>query len=113
MDEEIRCLEENEAWEIVDKPETGTIVQCKWVFKKKQDADGRLKHRARLVAKGFTEKPGVDFDEIFSPVIRHSTFRLLIAMSVNLNLKVTHLDVKTAFLNGYLDNEVFMFQPEG
>lgn len=111
--DELRSFEENEAWEIVDIPESGTIVKCKWVFKRKVCADNSVRYRARLVAKGYTQKPGIDFDETFSPVVRHSTLRLLIALSVKLNLDITHLDVKTAFLNGYLKEQVFMEIPEG
>lgn len=113
IEDELASFEENEAWEVVKKPENATIVQCKWVFKKKFDSSGKVRYKARLVAKGFTQRPGVDYEETFSPVVRHSTLRLLIALSVNLELRTTHLDVTTAFLNGSLTETVFMMQPEG
>lgn len=113
MDEELRSFERNQAWELVDIPEGGTVVQCKWVFKRKCDSEGEVKYRARLVAKGFTQKSGIDYNETFSPVVRHSTLRLLIALSVEFNFKITHLDVTTAFLNGILKENVFMTIPDG
>lgn len=114
MCEEIQCFEDNEAWELVDNlPDSSTVVPCKWVFKRKTSENGDVKHRARLVAKGCVQKAGVDYSDVFSPVVRHSTLRLLIALAVKLNLKITHLDVKAAFLNGVLDQPVYMKQPEG
>lgn len=113
MDDELQSFEDNSAWDIVDVPDNGTIVQCKWVFKKKVDSDQNICYRARLVAKGYSQRPGIDFDETFSPVLRHSTLRLLFALAVKLNLDVDHLDVKTAFLNGFLDENVFMKIPAG
>lgn len=113
MDEELQAFEDNNAWELVDLPESASVVQCKWVFKRKVNSEGKVQHRARLVARGFTQKPGVDYDETFSPVVRHSTLRLLMALSVELDLNITHLDVKTAFLNGILQEDIFLQQPEG
>lgn len=111
--EELKCFEENCAWEVVDVPKSGTIVQCKWVLKKKIGPDNQVRYRARLVAKGFTQRPGVDYVETFSPVVRHSTLRLLFALSVKLKLDITHLDVTTAFLNGELNENIFMQKPQG
>lgn len=113
MAEEFISFDENEAWDVVDRPENGSVVDCKWVFKRKSESDGSVRYRARLVARGFTQIPGVDFDETFSPVVRHSILRLLFAISVKYDLEITHLDVATAFLNGHLDKEVFMNKPEG
>lgn len=112
MDHELSCFEKNRAWEVVNVPSKGTIVKCKWVFKRKCDGN-EVRYRARLVAKGYGQQPGTDYNEIFSPVVRHSTLRLLFALSVRLCLKMYHLDVPTAFLNGDLDEEVFMMMPEG
>ena len=88
-------------------------MNCKWVFKEKIGSDGNVTYRARLVAKGFSQRPGIDFDETFSPVVKHSTLRLLFALSVKLGLSIHHLDVVTAFLNGKLKENVFMEIPEG
>jgi hypothetical protein len=112
MREELKSFSENDTWELVDRPKDGTVVKNRWVFKKKYDSDGEVRYRARLVAKGFTQKEGVDFTETFSPVLRYSTLRLLFALSVQLNLNMNHLDVPAAFLNGYLKENVFMEIPE-
>lgn len=113
MMNEMYSLIQNETWDIVDPPERSTLVDCKWVFKVKFDCENKKSYRARLVAKGFTQKFGIDYGETFSPVVRHSTLRLLIALSVNIDLDIFHLDVTTAFLHGHLDETVFMKQPEG
>ena len=116
MQDEMSYFAENDAWDLVDPPDTNSgvsVVQCKWVFKKKSDSENGVSFRARLVAKGFTQREGIDYDETFAPVIRFSSLRLLLALSVQLDLNITHLDVKTAFLNGELKETVFMKQPEG
>lgn len=116
MADEMQSFAENDAWDLVDSPNPCSgmsVVQCKWVFKKKCDSENGLSFRARLVAKGFTQKAGIDYDETFAPVIRFSSLRLLLALSVKLDLNITHFDVKTAFLNGHLNEKVFMRQPEG
>lgn len=114
MSEEIQCFNDNKAWELVDSLPTGaTLVPSKWVFKKKTSEGGEVRYRARLVAKGYVQKAGIDYGDVFSPVVRHSTLRLLIALAVKLDLKIVHLDVKTAFLNGLLEQPVYMQQPEG
>lgn len=113
VSEEIQCFEDNNAWELVDIPVSGTIVKCKWVLKKKLDSEDNIRYRARLVAKGFMQKKGLDYEETFSPVVRYATLRLLFALAVKLNLDITHLDVTTAFLNGDLEECIFMQKPEG
>lgn len=113
MTDELQSFQDNQAWEVVDTPSNASVVQCKWVFKKKFDSNNKVRYRARLVAKGFTQKVGIDYQETFSPVIRHSTLRLLFAISVQLGMDITHLDVKTAFLNGHLKESIFMHLPEG
>ncbi|CAH2104034.1 unnamed protein product [Euphydryas editha] len=112
MKEELQSFSDNDTWELVDRPSVGTVVKNKWVFKKKFNSDGEVRFRARLVAKGFTQVKGVDFNETYSPVLRYSTLRLLFALSVNLDLNMNHLDVPTAFLNGYINECVFMELPE-
>ncbi|KAG6438793.1 hypothetical protein O3G_MSEX000229 [Manduca sexta] len=112
VQEELRSFNENDAWELVDAPDNGTIVQCKWVLRKKYDSDNKVRYRARLVAKGFSQKKGVDYTETFSPVVRHTTLRLLFSLSVKLKLTVSHLDVKTAFLNGNLEETIYMQKPD-
>lgn len=108
MLEEIESFDENQAWDLTVLPENGKVVKCKWVFKKKYNSENQVRYRARLVAKGFTQRAGIDYDETFAPVVRHSTLRLLIGLSVKYDLKITHLDVTTAFLNGHLQENVYM-----
>ncbi|KAF2905648.1 hypothetical protein ILUMI_00526 [Ignelater luminosus] len=112
MAEELQSFEDNQVWEIVDAPDSASVVQCKWVLKKKFDCDDKVRYRASLVAKSFTQKAGVDYQETFSLVIRQSTLRLLFALSVQLDTDITHLDVTTAFLNGCLKESIFMHLPE-
>lgn len=113
MKDELQAFEENEAWvQVSDLPSDKTLVQCKWVFKKKVNSDNNVCYRARLVAKGFTQRRGIDYDDTFSPVVRHSTLKLLFALSVQLKLDFTHLDVKTVLLNGFLKEDIYMVQPD-
>lgn len=112
MQEELQSFRDNDTWELVDRPTAGTVVKNKWVFKKKCDSSGIVRYRARLVAKGFSQIKGMDYNETFSPVLRYSTLRLLFALSVKLDLRMNHLDVPTAFLNGNIDECVFMEIPE-
>jgi hypothetical protein len=114
MKEEYKSLMQNNAWILVDLPDNKRAIQSKWVFKIKQDCKGNVdRYRARLVAKGYDQKSGIDYSETFSPVVRGSTLRLLFALSVNMNVQIDHLDVKTAFLNGDLNEQVYMHQPQG
>lgn len=113
MAEELKSFEDNEAWELVNVPKGASVVKCKWVLKKKYDSENNVRFRARLVAKGYTQRYGVDYDETYAPVVRHTTLRLLFALSVQLGLDISHLDVTTAFLNGYLDEDIYMQKPEG
>lgn len=114
MEEELNSLKENEVYTFVDRPAEKKIVKNKWVFKIKRNSDGSIsRYKARLVAKGFTQVYGEDYDETFSPVVRNSTIRFLMALSIELDLSIDHLDVMTAFLNGELEEDVYMEQPEG
>ncbi|KAJ8709817.1 hypothetical protein PYW08_000038 [Mythimna loreyi] len=111
MEDELQSFHENEAWELVEKPSGVRVVNCKWVYKKKLNSDNSVRFRARLVAKGFTQLEGIDYKETFSPVLKYSTLKLLFAISVNLDLSIRHFDVTTAFLNGHLDEVVYMQLP--
>ena len=113
MQEELQSFEDNDAWELVDVPSDATIVQCKWVLNKKFDVTDEVRYRARLVAKGFTQKRGIDYEDTFSPVVKHSTLRMLFALSVQWGMDINHLDVTTAFLNGHLKENIYMMIPEG
>ncbi|KAI3510533.1 hypothetical protein L1887_17599 [Cichorium endivia] len=114
MKSELEVIEKNKTWNLVELPPGRKPIGLKWVFKLKKDPDGRvLKHKARLVAKGYVQKPGIDFDEVFAPVARIETVRILLALAGNNGWLVHHLDVKSAFLNGDLEEEVYVTQPEG
>ncbi|KAK1618488.1 hypothetical protein QYE76_024005 [Lolium multiflorum] len=104
----------NGTWEITDRPYGCKPVGCKWVFKKKLRPDGTIeKYKARLVAKGYTQKDGEDFFDTYSPVARLTTIRVLLSLAASHGLLVHQMDVKTAFLNGELDEEIYMDQPDG
>lgn len=113
MQKEYDALIRNGVWRLVDRPKGHNVVKCKWVFKTKYDNAGKDKFRARLVARGFSQKQGVDYDDTFSPVVRHSTMRVLFALANDSDMNIEHLDVETAFLNSDLKEHIFMEQPEG
>ncbi|KAL1189087.1 Retrovirus-related Pol polyprotein from transposon RE2 [Cardamine amara subsp. amara] len=112
--EEIGSIEKHKTWDLVDLPVGATPIGLKWVFKLKRNSDGSInKHKSRLVAKGYVQKYGVDFEEVFAPVARIETIRLLIDLAASHGWEIHHLDVKTAFLHGELKETVFVSQPEG
>lgn len=112
--EEIRALEKNRTWDVVEKPKDKTIIGCKWVFTVKYKADGTIeRYKARLVAKGYTQTYGVDYQETFAPVAKINTVRVLLSLAANLDWPLQQLDVKNAFLNGELEEDVFMDLPPG
>ena len=101
-------------WDLVPHTDASRIVQCKWIFWTKLKSNGSLdKYKARLVAKGFQQTPGVDFDETFSPVIKASTIRIVLTIAVSRGRDIQQIDINYAFLNGELQEEVFMSLPEG
>ena len=111
---EVTSLLEKGTFEVVDIPEDKTLVDTKWVFKRKVDAFGNLVNmKTRLVAKGFLQRFGVDYFDVFSPVTKLSTLRVLLSLVAALDLELRHVDVRTAFLNGELDEEVYIKVPEG
>ncbi|GAQ93484.1 hypothetical protein KFL_015700010 [Klebsormidium nitens] len=113
LEEEFASLQENQTWELCDPPPGVKPIPCKWAFKLKKDENGNVdRFKARLVIKGFKQKKGVDYDEVFAPVSRHVTLRSLLAVAAAENLEVDQLDIKTAFLNGDLEEEIWMEQPE-
>ncbi|CAM8951545.1 unnamed protein product [Rhodiola kirilowii] len=112
--EEIKALEKNATWEKVDLPKGKSIVGSKWIFTLKYNSDGSLeRYKARLVAKGYTQTYGVDYSETFSPVAKLNTVRVLLSIAANLDWPLNQLDVKNAFLNGDLEEEVYMEPPPG
>ena len=113
-DNECKSLKVNKTWDLVKMPKDKNIVTCKWVFKVKRKADGSIdRYKARLVAQGYSQEPGQDYDDTYAPVARFSSIRSLLAIAVQLNLEVHQMDVRTAFLNRDLEHEIYMEQPEG
>lgn len=114
MLDEYNSFLSNKCWTLIDLPKGQKAIKCNWVFCKKRDPSGALKkYKARLVAKGYSQRYGIDYYETFSPVVRYSSIRILLALAAIYGLIVEHLDVKTAFLNGDLSENVYMVQPEG
>jgi hypothetical protein len=114
MLEEHRALQRNETWELIDLPPGKNVVDCKWIFTVKTDLKtNKKKCKARLVARGFTQIPGVDYNETFSPVVKHATIRLLIAFATLFDFDIDQMDVRAAYLHGDIDTEILMKQPEG
>ncbi|KAI3509130.1 hypothetical protein L1887_24156 [Cichorium endivia] len=114
MDSEMDSIERNDTWELVDPPLDKKPIGVKWVFKTKLNEKGEIdKYKARLVVKGYKQKYGVDFNEVFAPVIRLETIRLVLALAAQQGWEVHQMDVKSAFLNGFLNEEVYVDQPQG
>lgn len=114
MDEEYRSLIENNTWTLEDLPSGRRAVSCKWVFKLKYAPDNSIaRYKARLVARGYTQQEGIGFTETFSPVVRIESVRMLLVIANQLDMQILQIDVKTAFLNGELEQSIFMTQPEG
>lgn len=113
VDEEFKSLEKNNTWTLVQRPHNRSVIGCRWVFNIRKDKEGPLRYKARLVGKGFNQQYPVDYDETFAPVARLPSFRLLMSIANHYNLSVHHIDVKTAFLNGILEEEIYMETPEG
>ncbi|GKC72971.1 zinc finger, CCHC-type containing protein, partial [Tanacetum coccineum] len=111
---EIDSIMHNDTWELIDLPLGCKALGCKWILKRKMKVDGSIdKYKARLVIQGFRQKEGIDFFDTYAPVARISTIRLLLALAAIHDLVIHQMDVKTAFLNGDLDEEIYMKQPEG
>ena len=114
MDSEMASLRENGVYELVDKPKDKKVVKSKWVFRVKTNEKGEVeKYKARVVAKGYSQVEGVDYDQTFSPTVRFESIRQMVALGASKGLEMHQMDVTTAFLYAPLDEEVYMQQPEG
>ncbi|GBP19526.1 Retrovirus-related Pol polyprotein from transposon TNT 1-94 [Eumeta japonica] len=112
MDEEYKSLLDNNTWEITTLPDDKHSMLCKWVFKTKIDKNGDIvKYKARLVIKGCSQKPGINYTEVFSPVVRVSSLRYLFALAVKHDLDICQMDAVSAFLQGDIEEEIYMKQP--
>ncbi|GJX37563.1 retrotransposon protein, putative, ty1-copia subclass [Tanacetum coccineum] len=114
MKSEIQSMYDNQVWNLVDTTPSLKTVGCKWIFKKKTDMDGKVHtYKARLVVKGYTQTHRIDYEETFSPVAKIKSIRIMLAIAAFHDYEIWQMDVKTAFLNGKLTEDVFMAQPEG
>ena len=110
----IESVLSNHTWESADLPPGNKPLGSKWIFKRKTKPDGTIdKYKARVVVKGYTQKKGLDYFDTYSPVTRITSIRILIALAAVHDLKINQMDVKTTFLNGELEEEIYMEQPEG
>ncbi|CAJ2639359.1 unnamed protein product [Trifolium pratense] len=113
MKDEMKSLISNQTWEIAKLPMGKKALHNKWVYRVKEEHDGSKRYKARLVVKGFQQKEGIDYNEIFAPVVKHNTIRSVLSIVASEDLYLEQLDVKTAFLHGDLVEEIYMHQPEG
>ena len=111
---EMASLHKNKAWDLVELLTGRKPIGSKWVFKKKMDVEGKVdKYKARLVEKGYSQVPGIYFGDIFSPVAKVTSIRLFLSVATAFDFEIAHMDVKTTFLHGDLEEEIYMKQPEG
>jgi hypothetical protein len=114
MTEEHQSIMKNEVWEIIPRPKEKSVVTSKWVYKIKHAANRSMdKYKARFVAIGFSQKEGEDYDETFAPVARYTSIRAIISLSTSMGWNLHQMDVKTTFLNGAIEEEVYIEQPQG
>ncbi|GKA43986.1 retrotransposon protein, putative, ty1-copia subclass [Tanacetum coccineum] len=115
MHDEMESLDKNGTWELVKFPEEKKPIKCKWIFKRKEGITPSkdVRFKARLLAKGFSQIPGIDFTDVFSPVVKHSSIHTLLSIVAMHDYELEQLDVKTTFLHGELEEDIYMEQPEG
>ncbi|KAJ9542154.1 hypothetical protein OSB04_028660 [Centaurea solstitialis] len=114
IQEELLQFKRNNVYRLVLRPQDKSIIQTKWIFRNKKDESGVIvRNKERLVAKGYSQQEGIDYDETFAPVARIEAIRIFLAYAAHKNIKVFQMDVKSAFLNGVLHEEVYIEQPEG
>jgi hypothetical protein len=112
MQEELNNFTRNKVWELVERPKNHNVIGTKWVYHNKENEDGIVvKNKSRLVAQGYTQVEGLDFDETFAPVARLEAIRILLAYACSRNIKLYQMDVKSAFLNGKISELVYVEQP--
>lgn len=113
MEEEIKSITKNDTWELTTLPQGHKAIGVRWVYKEKKNAKGDVeRYKARLVAKGYSQRQGIDYDEVFAPVTHLETIRLIISLAAQNEWKIYQMDVKSAFLNGFLEEEVYIEQPQ-
>ena len=114
MKKEMMAIDQSHTWELESPPSNCKPIGLKWIFKLKKNPKGEIiRHKARLVVKGYSQKKGIDYKEVFAPVVRFKTIRALIALAAKKKWMIHHLDVKSAFLNGEIEEVIYLQQPEG
>ena len=114
MKSEMQSMCSNQVWDLMEPPERIKPIGCKWIYKKKGGANGKVEtFKARLVAKGFTQKEGIDYEETFSPVAMIKSIQILLSIAAHFNYEIWQMDVKNAFLNGHLEEYIYMMQLDG
>jgi hypothetical protein len=114
MTEEYQSIIKNDVWEIVPRLKSNDVVSSKWIFKIKHAADGSIeKYKSSFVVRGFSQKEGIDYEETFSPLARYTSIRTIIALAAKMKWKLHQMDVKTTFLNGVIEEEVYIEQTQG
>ncbi|GJX03403.1 retrovirus-related pol polyprotein from transposon TNT 1-94 [Tanacetum coccineum] len=114
MQEELNQFISNDVWELVHNPKDITIIETKWIFRNKLDKNGVVsRNKARLVVQGYNQQEGIDYDETYAPVARLESIRILLAYACALDFKLFQMDVKSAFFNGFISEEVYVAQPPG
>ena len=112
MEEEMESMNTNQVWDLVDLPLGQRSIVNKWILKIKRKVDGSIKrYKAQLVAKGYTQEERIDYEDTFSPVVRITSVRLILAIVAHMDLELYQMDVKIIFLNGELDKEIYIDQP--
>ena len=108
----MKSLHDNHTWDLVKRPAGSKLVSCKWIFKRKQCIPGveQGRFKARLVARGFTQREGIDYNDVFSPIVKHRSIRILLSMVAKFDLELEQMDVKTAFLYGELEETIYLRQ---
>ena len=113
MQEEYQSIMKNGVWEIIPRPSIKLVITSKWIYKIKHVIDGSIEnYKARFVARGFSQKEGIDYEETFAHVARYTSIRTIIALTAKMKWKLHQMDVKTTFLNGVIEEEVYIEQPK-
>ena len=113
MKEEMEAIKKNSTWDLLEPLEKCKPIGAKWIYKAKRNSTREItRHKAHIVAKGYSKKRGKDYDEVFFPVARAESIRIFIALAAQLKWNLHHLDVKSAFLNGEIEEEIYLDQPE-
>ncbi|KAL2253255.1 UNVERIFIED_CONTAM: Retrovirus-related Pol polyprotein from transposon TNT 1-94 [Sesamum indicum] len=113
MNDEMNSLKKNDTWELCQLPKGKKALQNRWVYRNREESDRKKRYKARLIVKGFQQRYGIDFTDVFTPVVKLTTIRLMLSIVAAENLELQQMDVKTAFLHEDLEEEIYMVQPEG